>query len=96
MTICGDVHGQFYDLLRIFELNGIPTPCNPYVFNGDFVDRGAFSTEVIITLLLFKLRHPSAIYLNRGNHESRAMTQIYGFRTSSQRLHDRGFLILEM
>ena len=71
--MCGDVHGQFYDLLRIFELNGRPAPDNPYVFNGDFVDRGSFSFEVAITLLAFKARHPGAVALNRGNHETRSM-----------------------
>ncbi|KAJ8604320.1 hypothetical protein CTAYLR_002573 [Chrysophaeum taylorii] len=78
-TICGDVHGQYYDLLKIFDLNGLPTPDNPYVFNGDFVDRGSFSFEVVLTLFLCKLRHPTGVHLNRGNHETKNMTKIYGF-----------------
>ncbi|XP_077226948.1 serine/threonine-protein phosphatase 5-like [Tasmannia lanceolata] len=78
-TVCGDVHGQFYDLLNIFELNGLPSEENPYLFNGDFVDRGSFSLEVILTLFAFKCMSSSAIYLSRGNHESKNMNKIYGF-----------------
>ncbi|XP_050228286.1 serine/threonine-protein phosphatase 5 isoform X2 [Mercurialis annua] len=78
-TVCGDVHGQFYDLLNIFELNGLPSEENPYLFNGDFVDRGSFSLEVILTLFAFKCMCPSAMYLSRGNHESKSMNKIYGF-----------------
>nr|XP_010915451.1 serine/threonine-protein phosphatase 5 [Elaeis guineensis] len=78
-TVCGDVHGQYFDLLNIFELNGLPSEENPYLFNGDFVDRGSFSVEVILTLFAVKCMCPTAMYLSRGNHESKSMNKIYGF-----------------
>ncbi|XP_077301275.1 protein phosphatase D3 [Arctopsyche grandis] len=78
-TVCGDIHGQFYDLMNIFELNGLPSPTNPYLFNGDFVDRGSFSVECIFTLFSFKLLLPDHFFMSRGNHESSTMNQMYGF-----------------
>ncbi|XP_038237478.1 serine/threonine-protein phosphatase 5 isoform X3 [Dermochelys coriacea] len=66
VTVCGDTHGQYYDLLNIFELNGLPSETNPYIFNGDFVDRGSFSVEVILTLFGFKLLYPDHFHLLRG------------------------------
>lgn len=79
ITVCGDTHGQYFDLMKIFELNGLPSTDNPYVFNGDFVDRGSFSVEVILTLLAFKVLNPQCMHLTRGNHESKSMNVIYGF-----------------
>ena len=59
LNICGDIHGQFFDLMNIFEkVTGFPTPDNQYLFNGDFVDRGVWSVEVMIVLLGFKLLLP--------------------------------------
>lgn len=78
-TVCGDIHGQFYDLLNIFEKNGLPSETNPYLFNGDFVDRGSFSVECIFTLFGFKLLYPNHFFMSRGNHESINMNQMYGF-----------------
>ena len=68
-TVCGDIHGQFYDLMNIFSLNGLPSEENPYLFNGDFVDRGSFSVECIFTLFGFKLLYPNSFFMSRGNHE---------------------------
>ncbi|CAM9197577.1 unnamed protein product [Chrysoparadoxa australica] len=78
-TVCGDTHGQYYDVLNIFQLNGLPSAANPYLFNGDFVDRGSFSLEVVLTFLAWKLACPEGMYLTRGNHESKNMNKIYGF-----------------
>ncbi|KAG9509812.1 Serine/threonine-protein phosphatase 5 [Fragariocoptes setiger] len=80
ITICGDIHGQFYDLLHIFELNGLPSETNPYLFNGDVVDRGSWSIECILLLLSFKLLYPNHFYITRGNHEAHSINQIYGFQ----------------
>ncbi|XP_061434540.1 serine/threonine-protein phosphatase 5 [Lethenteron reissneri] len=79
ITVCGDIHGQYFDLLHIFELNGLPSETNPYVFNGDFVDRGSWSVEVILVLFGFKLLYPDHFHLMRGNHETDNMNQMYGF-----------------
>ena len=94
VTVCGDVHGQFYDLLTIFEANGLPSQTNPYIFNGDFVDRGSFSFEVAITLLACKVQHPNCVHLNRGNHETRTMARFYGFDGEVRHKYDDD--VLEM
>lgn len=78
-TVCGDVHGQYYDLLNIFKLNGFPSEENPYLFNGDVVDRGSFSVECILVMFAFKVLYPNHFFLARGNHESDNMNQIFGF-----------------
>lgn len=83
-TVCGDVHGQYFDLLNIFSLNGEPSSTNPYLFNGDFVDRGSFSLEVILTLFAFKLAAPDSLHMTRGNHESKNMNKVYGFEGEVQ------------
>jgi len=88
ITVCGDIHGQYYDLLNIFAINGYPSPTNPYLFNGDFVDRGSFSVEVILTLIAWNLLYPNCFFLNRGNHESTQMSTLYGFQGEVKAKYD--------
>jgi serine/threonine-protein phosphatase 5 len=88
VTVCGDTHGQFYDVLNIFEKNGYPSADNPYLFNGDFVDRGSFSVEVVLTYLLFRMADPTSICLLRGNHETKNMNKIYGFEGEVKAKYD--------
>lgn len=79
LTVCGDTHGQFFDLMEIFRLNGFPTAKHYYLFNGDFVDRGSWSTEIVLLLYAYKWLHPKAFFINRGNHETDDMNRVYGF-----------------
>ena len=78
ITICGDIHGQFDDLTELFNKGG-KCPETNYLFMGDFVDRGFNSVETFLLLLALKVRYPDRITLIRGNHETRQITQVYGF-----------------
>ena len=71
--------GQYFDLMELFRRNGTPSDKHYYLFNGDFVDRGSWSTEIALLLYAYKWLRPKAFFLNRGNHETDDMNRIYGF-----------------
>ena len=78
ITVVGDIHGQWHDLIEIFRVGGVPPDTN-YLFLGDYVDRGYYSVETVELVTCLKVRYPRRVFMIRGNHESRQITQVYGF-----------------
>mmetsp|Transcript_23365 Transcript_23365/g.65380 ORF Transcript_23365/g.65380 Transcript_23365/m.65380 type:complete len:307 (+) Transcript_23365:91-1011(+) len=87
LKVCGDVHGQYSDLLRLFDYGGFPPEAN-YLFLGDYVDRGKQSLETICLLLVYKVKYPENFFLLRGNHECASITRIYGFYDECKRRYN--------
>ncbi|TFJ87983.1 hypothetical protein NSK_000337 [Nannochloropsis salina CCMP1776] len=84
VNVCGDTHGQYHDLLRLFEMGQFP-PYSNYIFLGDYVDRAKQSVETMCLLMCYKIRYPESFFLLRGNHECASLNRIYGFYDECKR-----------
>ncbi|OMJ71024.1 hypothetical protein SteCoe_30870 [Stentor coeruleus] len=90
VIVVGDIHGQFYDLLKLLDMAG-DVSANKYLFLGDYVDRGSFSVEVLLVLYSLKLNFPQNVFMIRGNHECRQMTTFFNFRAECLFKYDLEF-----
>jgi serine/threonine-protein phosphatase PP1 catalytic subunit len=84
VKIVGDIHGQYSDLIRMFEMCGFP-PSSNFLFLGDYVDRGKHSLETMLLLMCYKIKYPENFFLLRGNHECANVTRVYGFYDECKR-----------
>eukprot|EP01094_Clydonella_sp_ATCC50884_P001347 TRINITY_DN11007_c0_g2_i1.p1 TRINITY_DN11007_c0_g2~~TRINITY_DN11007_c0_g2_i1.p1 ORF type:complete len:493 (+),score=179.80 TRINITY_DN11007_c0_g2_i1:338-1816(+) len=89
VTVFGDVHGQYFDLVHVLrDLSGVPSEDNVMIFNGDLVDRGSWSVEVIMLLFAYKVLYPNSVHIARGNHETKNMNKVYGFEGEVKAKYD--------
>ena len=95
INICGDIHGQLFDLIKILKLQGPPSATNYYLFNGDIVDKGPHSIECLILLLAYKLAYPRWVFINRGNHESALVNIRHGFQKELLQKYPQDIFLFE-